>query len=233
MTIPENTLMAHADGELKGRAAAEVEAAIAADPALATRVARYRTQRSQLRAAFEPVLTEPIPSRLVAAARGVPVISQRKRWSATGFVAMAASLLLGIAGTWGVLRPASEPLIVAAGNGLVAQGELARALSEDLSGETGTGPASAGLSFRDQAGTYCRTFELRGSESTAGLACRVADGWQVRLATRAGPDSPATPYRPAGSALPEEVRRAVDASIAGDPLDAGEEGAARVKGWRE
>ena len=158
MTISEPMLMAYADGELSASDSAEVEAA---------RVDRYRAQRARLQAAFGPTLDEPVPARLLAAARVVPVIGPRRRWTGTEFAAMAA------------------------------------------------GPVRVTLSFRDQSGAYCRTFALRDSGGTAGLACRAGGTWQVRLVNREGTTPDAGPYRQAASALSAEVRRAVDASIAG------------------
>jgi anti-sigma factor RsiW len=55
MNFDDETLMAYADGELDGTARAAVEAAMAADAALAERVARHHELRRRLQAAFEPV----------------------------------------------------------------------------------------------------------------------------------------------------------------------------------
>lgn len=75
MSVPDELLMAYADGELSGaeHAAerARVEAAIQSDPALANRVEQHRALRAQLKATFDPVLDEPVPDRLLAAARNM------------------------------------------------------------------------------------------------------------------------------------------------------------------
>src|SRR3546814_14157454 len=62
-------LMAFADGELTGPEAEAVAAAIAADPALAEKVAQHRQLRAMLAGAFEPVLDEPLPAGLAALAQ--------------------------------------------------------------------------------------------------------------------------------------------------------------------
>src|SRR3546814_15359621 len=62
-------LMAFADGELTGPEAEAVAAAIAADPALAEKVAQHRQLRAMLAGAFEPVLDEPLPAGLAALAK--------------------------------------------------------------------------------------------------------------------------------------------------------------------
>lgn len=69
-TIAEHELQAYVDGELAPDEIARVEAAIAANPALAAQVERERRLRAQLRAAFDPVLDEPVPARFAALLRG-------------------------------------------------------------------------------------------------------------------------------------------------------------------
>ena len=92
-------------------------------------------------------------------------------------------------------------------------------------------------------GDYCRTFSwgARG-EASAGLACRSGTatsassgpGWELRtLARNAAGSQPSGPMRMAGSSLPEPVLRAVEAEIAGAPLDAQAERAALQSGWRK
>src|SRR5205807_1410782 len=51
-------------------ARAALEAAMAADPGLAQRVARHQALRARLRAALDPVLDEPLPQRLLESVRG-------------------------------------------------------------------------------------------------------------------------------------------------------------------
>lgn len=72
MSIPEETLMAYADGELEPAQRAEVEAAIAADPKLGARVEQHRALRRKLNAAFDPILMETVPHTLVASAHASP-----------------------------------------------------------------------------------------------------------------------------------------------------------------
>ena len=72
MTIPDETLMAYADGELEPGQRADVEAAIAANPQLAERVEQQRALRRKLNAAYDPVLLETIPNALIASVRDAP-----------------------------------------------------------------------------------------------------------------------------------------------------------------
>lgn len=69
-TIGEHELQAYVDGELAPDDLARVDAAIAADPVLAAQVERERRLRVQLRAAFDPVLDEPVPARFAALLQG-------------------------------------------------------------------------------------------------------------------------------------------------------------------
>ncbi len=73
MKIPEELVMAYADGELDApeRAAerAQVEAAMEQDPEVTRRVEQHRALRKTMRARFDRVLDEPVPDRLVAAIR--------------------------------------------------------------------------------------------------------------------------------------------------------------------
>jgi hypothetical protein len=70
VTITDETLMAYADGELDAAAREAVESAMREDPRIAARVARHRGLRLQVQAAYAAELSEEVPQRLMAAARG-------------------------------------------------------------------------------------------------------------------------------------------------------------------
>ena len=205
MNFSDETVMAYADGELDAASRAALEAAMATDPQLARRVARQRALRARLRAALDPVLDEPLPERLLASVRGAAW-----RFSATTLAACPRD------------------------GQVLASGALARALSEQLASQQPPGaPVQIGVSFRARNGDYCRTFVLRGQGTLAGLACRGHEAWRLEvLAQTAGQPAAAAGYRPAGSALPASVARTLDELIAGEPLDAGAEAAARARGWQ-
>jgi len=105
--VREAELHAFVDSQLTPERQAELEAWLARRPEEAARVDAYREQKRALRALFDPVLDEPLPSRLAAAAR------QRRPWhplpAAAGFV---LALLGGVAG-WALhagLAPAPATL---------------------------------------------------------------------------------------------------------------------------
>ena len=79
MSIPDEKLMAYADGELDAVERAQVEAAIGADPSLARRVEKHRALRSKVSSAFNSVLDEPVPERLLNAVRGAPAAARDDR----------------------------------------------------------------------------------------------------------------------------------------------------------
>lgn len=93
-------LHSYVDGRLAPARVAELDEAVAQDPALAAQVAEYRRQNAALHAAFDTWLDEPVPPRLVDAARA-PAPDPAGRWRryAPHFAA-AATLVLGVALGW-------------------------------------------------------------------------------------------------------------------------------------
>jgi len=252
MTISDEILMAYVDGELDDASRDEVEDAMAANPDVARRVARQKALREELRVAFDGVLNEPVPERLVSAARTAPTASPaasvtdlssarierreraQRRWSLPQWSAMAASLVLGVFVGQAILRsPASSPIVARDGR-LIAQDVLAEALSQRLASDpSAAAPVHLGLSFRTKSGEYCRTFVLREGAVLAGLACRQGEDWEVEsVAPNEPPATTGTGYRMAGAALPLTILQAVEGRIDGEPLDADEERAARENDWR-
>jgi hypothetical protein len=67
--------------------------------------------------------------------------------------------------------------------------------------------------------------------ASAGLACREGGQWTIPVLAEAEKEA-AGGYRQAGSALPPAVLDAIDARIAGKPLDAAGEEAARARSWQ-
>jgi anti-sigma factor RsiW len=65
----DETLMAYADGELDEQRRAEIADAVAKDPELARRVDQHRALRSRVAGAFRDVPDQPVPDRLLMAAK--------------------------------------------------------------------------------------------------------------------------------------------------------------------
>lgn len=77
MGISDEVLMAYADGEVDSKTRALVEEAITSDPQVARRIAEHKALRGKLRSSYDKVLDEPIPERLIVAARGRPSSQER------------------------------------------------------------------------------------------------------------------------------------------------------------
>jgi hypothetical protein len=244
MTFSEEILMAYADNELDAQTRTAVEAAMAADPEVARRVAQHKVLRGKLPLAFDNTLDEPTPQRLIDAARGVPAVRRegnviplrrkappRQAWPQ--WASIAASLVIGVIIGQAMLRGSGSASVTSRDGQLLANVVLAHALSNQLaSAQTDQTPVQIGLSFKSKAGDYCRTFTVHEATTLAGLACRQHDDWHVQvLAQAASTTGTGGAYRQAGSQIPKSVLQAVDDNIAGDPLDAHAEAAARDKNW--
>jgi anti-sigma factor RsiW len=177
----------------------------------------------------ETVAAQHSPSlqeRVVALARPA-----RRRWGLVA-AALVLGLLIGrfLLGTTSGLAP-THLADFAPAQGAIARDQdgtlvAAGALSDALENGVEPGDSTAirvPLSFRDKSGKLCRSFD---TARLAGIACRDDDGWRLRLALQTSSSG-----RSAASESPF-VGQAVDAMIAGDPLDAGQQQAARDRGWR-
>jgi hypothetical protein len=260
MPLTDETLMAYADGEVDAETRAIIESAMREDPEVRSRVERHRALRAAVQGAFSSVLDEPVPERLIAAARGqgaaaggnVVDLSRARAAAAdkspAGVLrvpvrgplglrrwqpaAMAASLLIGLG--IGYIGWHNSNLVKSSSDGgLIASAALADALSSQLSADRTAGSvAITGISFRNKTGDYCRTFSLTGATSSSGLACREGNSWKIKvLAESSHRTGNASNFRQAGSADSAAVRAAVEESIAGEPLDQAGEIAARRSGW--
>jgi len=241
MRFSDEMLMAYADGELDLVARAEIEAAMAQDPAIARVVERHRAIAGKLRTAYDSVLEEPVPAGLaalaadpenarvveLAAARGARRLAVG-RWQLPAWAAIAASVLAGLFVGLLLFRTSSAPYEMT-NRGLIARGELAVGLATQLASAPGRSNVHIGVSFRNRDGDYCRSFTYEHQAPLAGLACRHGEDWKVRVLAEA--PSSAGELRTAAS-MPMAVLQAVDASIAGEPLDAAAEEKARDAGWR-
>ncbi len=246
-SISDERLIAYADGELDDQAAQLVRAAIDADPQLAARLKQHRQLRQRISGAYQNVLAEPVPDRLLQAIRpaaAVPIDLAAHRaarlehpapttappppgWARWG--GMAASLVIGM--LIGALADFGRPTTNFATTpvGLVAAGAVADGLSNQLaSAPPAEESVRVQVSFIDQTGRFCRTFT---APALAGLACRDSGRWLVQaLFNQPAGSQPA--MRQAGTQLPRELLQMIDERIRGDALDAAAEQAARQGNWQ-
>ncbi|MGZ9098643.1 MAG: hypothetical protein ACXW3O_02980 [Brevundimonas sp.] len=240
MIYDDETLMRRVDGELSPEAGAAIDAAAAADPVLAGRLAALRRLRALAREAL-PLAPDPRDAalaRMIAASAPRPSplapLSEALRaafaprqaplWAGLA----AASFVLGLSLGW--LGRAPDPGFVVDPEGAIAEAGLVRVLDRRL---TADGPdaegRAVGLTFRDAGGRWCRTFQS-GQAGVAGLACRNGETWTLQALA---PFQPAAgELRTASADLPAPVLAAVDAALAGETLDAAAETRARDAGWR-
>jgi anti-sigma factor RsiW len=241
MTITDTELIAFLDGELDDSRLADIEAALAADPALAARAEQLAASDLAVRRAFDAVLAEPVPAALLAAAGTAPAAvvdlaaaraarqaapavmpsSSRPRWWLP--TSLAATLALGLG--MGTLLPRMNndaPIILADASGTRAGPALAAALS---TARSGTDVAVAGatvrgvISVRAGDGRLCRQFSLRQSAaSLEALACRTGDRWQIEVASSAPPAG--GDYALAAGPGEAAISAALDSIGASAPLDA-------------
>lgn len=247
--MTDEELMAYADGELSPLEAKRIEAAMADDPVLAARVARFRAVRRALRTAYDSVVSEPVPERLrallgdvaasepigpspVAPVADLSAARQQKRairFGPPAWAAMAASLVIGVL-VGRALLPSDPGLLTR--DGQYAGAALTRVLDTRLASaaENQTDATRIGLTFQTAQGNVCRTFShSEDTRLTSGLACRDNDRWAIQVAINEAGAQGA--FRQAGADAPA-VLEAVDAMINGEPFDAARERAARDRDWQ-
>jgi hypothetical protein len=248
--IDDDMLQAYVDGELDAATTARIDAALAQDDLLARRVRQVRALRAQLKAAFDPVLDEPVPAHLSALLRAasvqapiaptpLPTPTARRgfgtgrhrasrRWWVPGAAVAASIALLAVALWW---KQGGDLVRMHDGQQFAA-GALSEALDQGLASAPDPHALIAiGLSFRSADGNICRSFVQHTRPAMAGLACHQAAGWS--LAALSAAENPAGgELRQAASALPPAVQAAIDARIQGEAFDAKQERAARDAGWR-
>ena len=186
-----------------------------------------------------PAANETLPTGVNDAHRATLPHARRWRWPEWG--AMAACLVLGA--VFGTRVPAPHPasgngdtlaLDVAPDGAITAQGALRNALEQDVAGTVldPNAKVGVGLTFRDHAKQYCRTFTL--DSSSSGIACKQSDGWVVAHLehSRNAREGEAGGYRTASSSLSPTLLQAIDAMREGDTLDAPAENAAKARGWK-
>lgn len=257
MTVTDQELMAFADGELSGEEAARVEAAIAADPALAKRIEAERRLRAALRGHLDPVAEEPVPEAwkaMIAAAAAESaedddhkVISlaaaRAEKAERVAREAREAARARPFTQRWGTGLAIAASLVLGLFVGaqvttkgpvterdgaLVASGSLARGLDAQLASAGETGAVRILTSFQRKDGDYCRVFA---SGATSGIACKNGAGWVLERTINGGAVQ-GSEYRQASSAESDLMSAAQD-MVRGAPLDAEQEKAAKAKGWRE
>jgi hypothetical protein len=195
--IPDEILMAYADGELEPEFAKAVKSAADGDPEVSQRLARFTETRARLLEAGHVRPPAPVPDDLRDRVQGILdtgnsgavldfASASAARWQP---VALAASIALAIGLGAGFLAGNDRSGTVAAPvPGLLDIARLAPALDELPSGETralDAGSLTVIVSFRDDQGDLCREFEFDAAarpRRIVSIACHGGEGWDTRLA---------------------------------------------------
>ena len=220
------------DGELAPAEAAEMEARIAADPALASLAEQHRSLGAKLKNTFEPISSEPVPERLkealapsadvidFASARRRRLVPPMAQWSA-----IAATLAVGVFLGTMVPQRSNGPIEVEGGK-IYAAAMLGDALDKELASAP-SGNVRIGMTFRSRTGQICRTFT---QSAAGGLACRSGDRWQIKGLFGA-PEGQGGDYRMAGGMDPS-LAALISSTMVGEPFDAAQEKAGQLRHWQ-
>ncbi|GAB3321924.1 hypothetical protein [Haliea atlantica] len=230
-------LSAYVDGELHGVQRQQLEARLAAEPALAATLAALREQQAQLRAPFQGA-GEAVPAHVRALLeKGNNVVSLPTRrggyWQGRPLhrLAVAASLLAAV----GLL---ALPRWQA---GSDSEALLSLALETLPSRATGWHELEDGqrirpmLSFPHQNGQWCREYLLdAGDAHTHGIACREAGAhqWQTTFSVAWEPSDESNAYRPASAHDHRDVAAWIDAHAADIALGASQEAELIANQWQ-
>lgn len=246
MAVSDEMLMQLADGELDADIAARVRNALADDADMRDRFALYAATRAAAREAFDPVLRQPVPDRLLRAVLASDTTPRPEAtwvrllaWLAgVGAAPQHALPRLAVAGLAGALLAA--PLGYLAGGGGARQTSpgvavpaalLAQALENTASGASmaEAGVRVSPLATHPAGAVFCRDFAAEaGGEQLLGVACREAGAWRLRaMVTQAAGEA----LRPASADDPL-LGALLDRLDAGAPLSNEAEAALIRRGWR-
>jgi hypothetical protein len=243
MKVTDEMLMALADGELDRETAAEVTRAIEADPTLARRLQQFEATRTLAKAAFDSVLDEPVPERLIASVGTKPTWNLFRRTGRAPRTLLPVGLALAASIAGFVLGSVLTPGLPQSPSLLPDTQEIARLMEDALSGEARPWPSDGSLGGRfEVTASYavpdgvCRTFSLGSPTSEQagwqGVACHHGEAWNVELVVagpRAGDDAF---FSTASDRATQSIDSFLDAMGAGESLDATSEERLRTKGWR-
>ncbi|MET4028272.1 anti-sigma factor RsiW [Marinobacter sp. MBR-99] len=227
MNITDEVLSAFLDNELSEPEMNAVRDQIALDPALADRLAELASVDAELQRHYGAIDQQPMPdevTRLLAQAApenrpdNVVAFPWWRRLKEHSGKAVAAAVVAGFAMTQWLGSPAVDD---------PAWPSIAQALEQQPSGQASEVGSDATvmprLTFRSQAGDWCRQFRL---ESSAGaseqIACRDGRGdWNAVAKTDVLASADSTGYRTAsgGRVLDAEL----DRMMVGQPLASDEE----------
>mgnify|MGYP005844977967 FL=1 len=246
-------VMAYFDQELEPGQQAEVEKLLAEDVEARSFLAQLRESDDFIAGGLDSVLHEPVPQRLIDAARGRSSAANEPMGEIAGLApkyddskvvefpkkplfsrwawATAASITLLVAASAFIMSPGGSP------TGALATA-LSKGLEQTLSGQVyeqvdGAIQVMPVATFRTAEAGVCRQFAAQiDDQQTVGLACRSGDGqWQIRSQqTLVGGETGKT-YAPASGTI-GSVGEKLRELESGQPLSADEELELIVDQWQ-
>lgn len=257
-SIADEELMAFADGELDNGRCEQIRRACEQDPRLAARVEMFRASRRLLTHAFEPVLQEPLPDRLLnaidsladdqaqpgaEAAGPLSVRATARRRRPRWIPALAASIAFvgSFAAVWLIrdARPGTGPAASVAVAGAPLAPVVQAALEHAVSGELVHGQIAGHAvdvlprSTVQDGAVYCREFDVvetggANASPQRGLACRDRSEWVPRSLPAAVPPASSADDGYQTASGGIEATRAIDHAM---PVSADRERELIASGW--
>jgi anti-sigma factor RsiW len=192
----DELLVAYLDGELDESSRAEIEAWLEHDSAGRDRVARLTESASLLRAAFDVVLREEVPERLIAAAHGASADAAREA-EILPFLPRRRIAAFGAPRHWWIAVPVAASLfglLIGGGLGYFGLGKTPGAGGEDKQVAALSASTNGWL---DNAAEYHRLFvgASTANSSFADIPAKEGDGGDVmqKLSERTGQDGVRAP----------------------------------------
>jgi hypothetical protein len=240
-------IAAYIDGELPPAERSTFEAEMAADPALAAEVARWRGNDTALQSAFgsADAIDDALLARLglneakvvsldaARAARAAATASaagpaRRWPWPAAGALAAGLAVLLVFG------NPQTPQVPQGPDSSLLFQAALQDLPSAATASLDGGATVSPRLSFVAGDGRFCREFALAGPRGPqAGIACRTGSRWQVEALVSAATPGQNPGLTTAAGADTAALDAAYKRLQASDPLNADAESQAISARWEK
>ena len=169
----DDRLIAYLDGEIETTERREIEAWLDADPAARERLAALAESANLVRLAFDEVLHEPVPERLIAAARG-ETMSREPGGEVVVFKSRQGAGPTAPSRRWWIGLPVAASLFGLLAGGSAAYFGVTKIYPGDLAGKpSATQQASADNLWLDNAAGY---FKLAASAGDGGLIDVPATG---------------------------------------------------------
>jgi anti-sigma factor RsiW len=161
----DDRLVAYLDSALEMAERREIELWLESDPAARERLAALAENAQLLRLAFDEVMHEPVPERLIAAARGETVRPEAQIFA---FKARARRPSKGAFWRWRVALPVAAGLcgLIVGGGAVYYDGAWHFAASQDRSGNVVASAAAASKTvWLDTAADYFKLFVRAGDNA--------------------------------------------------------------------